>query len=157
EPGIGARATSGTPAAGGLPPVLRRSRLRVDRSCARHQLRDGGRNVAQRPRDVASGAQGRGGSHMNDDLALRDALDTLVPTTHETAEGDDVLERADALRETAGLTKRVRSLFPRRGRGLLLFAATGVATALILLAATAPWRGGPSVVERAAAAIASPV
>jgi hypothetical protein len=94
---------------------------------------------------------------MNDDVALRDALDTLVPTPDETAEWDDVLERAAALRETPRPPKRVRSLFPHGGRGLLLFAATGFATALVLLATTTPWRGGPSVLERAAAAIASPV
>lgn len=94
---------------------------------------------------------------MNDDVALRDALDTLVPTIDETDEWADVLERAAALRETPRPPKRVRSLFPHRGRGLLLFAAAAFATALVLLAATAPWRGGPSVLERAAAAIASPV
>jgi len=94
---------------------------------------------------------------MNDDVALRDALDTLVPTIDETDEWADVLERAAELRGTPRPPKRVRTLFPHRGRGLFLFAATAVATALVLLAATAPWRGGPSVLERAAAAIASPV
>jgi hypothetical protein len=90
---------------------------------------------------------------MNDDVALRDALDALVPTTDEIAEWDDVLVRA-----AESLRRAPRPVRPSRrsGRGWLLFAATAALTALVLLVATAPWRGGPSVLARAAAAIAVP-
>jgi hypothetical protein len=86
-------------------------------------------------------------------------LDPLVERfDDETGDWEGVLERAaDRVR---GEPRRARRRWPRRlsgrGRGLPLFAATAAVTALVLLAATAPWRGGPSVLERAAAAIASP-
>jgi hypothetical protein len=85
-------------------------------------------------------------------------LDPLVERFEdEIGDWDAVLEEAAApVRVAPTRRRRSHGLFPSRGRGLLLFAATAAVTALVLLAATVPWRGGPSVLERAAAAIALP-
>jgi hypothetical protein len=85
-------------------------------------------------------------------------LDRLVERFEdEIGDWDAVFAEAAApVRVAPGRRKRLHVLLPRRGRGLLLFAATAALTALVLLAATGPWRGGPSVLERAAAAIALP-
>jgi hypothetical protein len=85
-------------------------------------------------------------------------LDRLVERFEDEAgDWDAVLDEAAApVRVAPKRRRRLHSLLPSRGRGLLLFAATAAVTALVLLAATAPWSGGPSVLERAAAAIALP-
>jgi hypothetical protein len=92
------------------------------------------------------------------DSEITALLDRLVERFEDEAgDWDAVLEEAAApVRVAPRRRRRLHSLLPSRGRGVLLFAATAAVTALLLLAATAPWRGGPSVLERAAAAIALP-
>jgi hypothetical protein len=94
---------------------------------------------------------------MNDDTTLRDALDELVPAAHEDADWDDVLARGARLRKETD-QRRPRSSSVRRPRSsfLLVGAAASVAVALVALATNAPWRGGPTIIDRAAAAIAVP-
>jgi hypothetical protein len=91
------------------------------------------------------------------DREIRALLDPLVERFEdEVGDWEDVLERAAEPAPAARRRRRPRLALPRRGRGVLLFGAAGAVTALVLLAVTAPWRGGPSVLDRAAAAIASP-
>jgi hypothetical protein len=88
---------------------------------------------------------------------IRALLDHLVePFEGEGGDWEDVLERAVEAKLAAPLWPRRLLTLRGRGRRVLLFAAAGALTAVVLLAATAPWRGGPSVLDRAAAAIASP-
>jgi hypothetical protein len=82
---------------------------------------------------------------MIDESTLRTALDDLVPASDEIAEWDDVLAR------TAGPSRRTWA--PRRS---LLIAAACVAVGLVVLMLAGSWRAGPSIVDRAAAAIAAP-
>jgi len=77
-------------------------------------------------------------------------LDRLVGDLgDEIGNWDDVLERSN---------RSIRTAEPRRiqRRGPLLFGIAVVVTALVLLTVASPWRGGPSILERAAAAITSP-
>ena len=84
---------------------------------------------------------------MSDD-EITTVLDRLVDT-YEEERGDwgAVVDRA------AGRGSVVR---PRKRRSLPLAASAAIAIAAVALSVAAPWHGGPSIVERAAAAIAAP-
>jgi hypothetical protein len=97
---------------------------------------------------------------LNDDQVVRDGLDSLVPLSDEVAEWDDVLARAARM---VGEVDRGRVQTPsRRDRRLPLrpmlvaAGAISVTIAAAALAVSAPWRGGPDIVGRAAAAIENP-
>jgi hypothetical protein len=87
---------------------------------------------------------------VNDD-DVRAVLDRLVDRfDDEVGSWHDVLERA-------GIAKRPRRILWQPRRGLALAgAAAAVVAAAISLTITSPWRGGPSIIDRAAAAILSP-
>jgi len=74
-------------------------------------------------------------------------LDRLVEADLQPEDWDDVLRRS------AVSGGRRRPIF-RPGAALL--GAVAVATALLVLGVTAPWRGGPTILDRAAAAILVP-
>jgi len=97
---------------------------------------------------------------MNDDVIVRDALDALVPPVEEDEEWDDVLARAARLTSDIDRGRPPRSSERRPPspfrRLLLVGTATSVFIALVALAITAPWKGGPTIIDRAAAAIAIP-
>jgi hypothetical protein len=94
---------------------------------------------------------------MND-REITALLDRLVETFEGAAEDwDDVLARsAEPDRLGVSRTRPGRSRWPGRPRGLILLGATVVLVALIALAVTSPWRRGPTILDRAAAAIALP-
>jgi hypothetical protein len=81
---------------------------------------------------------------MIDESLLRTALDDVVPSSDEVAEWDDVLARTAPSRRRWG---------PRRS---LLAAAACASVGSLALVLAGPWRAGPSIVDRAAAAIAVP-
>jgi hypothetical protein len=77
------------------------------------------------------------------DERVRELLDALEPRRTESADWEGVLARLERRR-------RIRIQRPA-----LLVAAVGVSAA-IALTVTAPWRGAPTILERAGAAIRSP-
>lgn len=75
-------------------------------------------------------------------------LDRLVDTfEEESGDWGAVLDRAAGRGSVVLLRKR---------RPLLLAASAAIGIAAVALSVAAPWHGGPSIVERAAAAIAAP-
>jgi hypothetical protein len=95
---------------------------------------------------------------MNDESEIRAVLDRLVGTLEDEAgDWDDVLNRARLPRcapEERRLRERRRPWRSRRGRVLLATAVT--AAAVVALVVESPWRSGPSILDRAAAAIVAP-
>lgn len=95
---------------------------------------------------------------MNDESEIRAVLDRLVGTLEDEAgDWDDVLNRARLPRrapEERHLRERRRPWRSRRGRVLLATAVT--AAAVVALVVESPWRSGPSILDRAAAAIVAP-
>ncbi len=87
------------------------------------------------------------------DERLRELLERLEPRTSEEPEWEDVLARLDAQPVRA----RARWSWRRYGlwRPTLLVAAVAVASA-VALGVTTPWRGGPTILQRASAAIRTP-
>jgi len=86
------------------------------------------------------------------DERVRELLETLAPRSVEQPEWEDVLARLETLEEP-------RPHWPLRARRIwrpALLVGVVAATAVGLLGVTAPWRGGPTVLERASAAIRSP-
>jgi hypothetical protein len=88
------------------------------------------------------------------DEAIHESLERLVPPQREQAEWEDVLDR---LQHPAVQTLKTK---PRRAstwrKRLVPTVALVAAVALLPLLATAPWHGGPSVIEKASAAITAP-
>jgi hypothetical protein len=81
---------------------------------------------------------------MNDvETEMHDLLDRAYPPSSETEDWDDVLAR---LRPT-----------PARRRYRLIAVATALAVAAtIALVVTSPWQGGPTILDKASAALAAP-
>ena len=100
---------------------------------------------------------------IESDERVRRLLDRLEPRRVESDEWDDVLERLGdpALRVTSKPTPHLRATANRgwrrheRWRLITLVALIGLAAA-VTLTVTMPWRGGPTILERAAAAIPTP-
>jgi hypothetical protein len=86
-------------------------------------------------------------------------LDRLVETSDDdTGDWDEVLARSAESRRV-GVQRTFhhrRSGRPRSGRSMLLLGTAVVVVAVVALAVTSPWRRGPSILDRAAAAIALP-
>jgi hypothetical protein len=85
------------------------------------------------------------------DRDVTDVLDRLIPNVD-----DEVAEWDDVLRRNATLDGRRRRSWPPRSRYLLAGAVVLVVVSVVSLTVAAPWRGGPSIVDRAAAAILTP-
>ena len=83
------------------------------------------------------------------DRDVTDVLDRLVGNVDdEVADWEDVLERA---------AEPVRKRWSWRPRPRYLLAGAGVVVAAVVaLTIAEPWHGGPSIVDRAAAAILTP-
>jgi hypothetical protein len=90
---------------------------------------------------------------MKNELLLRETLDALVPPVNETADWDDVLERAAAPARSRHPALRRHRLLNTRGTSLAFAAALAVAAAIALILA-APWESGPGSVAPAEAALA---
>jgi hypothetical protein len=89
---------------------------------------------------------------MNDlDDLIDESLDRLVPARHEQPDWDDVLARLQPSPTPVTTRPRPRA---RRLRWLLPITATLAAGAAALVV-TAPWKGGPSVIAKANAAISA--
>jgi len=83
------------------------------------------------------------------DRDVTDVLERLVGSVgHDVADWDDVLERAAAPVR--------RRLSWRSRRRYLLAGAAFAAAAVVALVVAEPWKGGPSILDRAAAAILTP-
>ena len=92
---------------------------------------------------------------MND-RDIRSVLDRLVDTLDdEVGDWRDVLERSDK-RDHAPEPSRPRRWRPMRPRWAFVLVGTTVVVAALALTVAAPWRGGPTILERAAAAILAP-
>ena len=75
----------------------------------------------------------------------------------EVGDWDDVLERSARPARAVEQSPRRRSRGPWRSRqGVLLVGAAVVVTTLVVLTVASPWRGGPTILDRAAAAIPAP-
>ena len=95
----------------------------------------------------------------NTDFDVRELLDRAFPTRHEPDDWTDVLARlvgdTDAAEQAASVPPPARRrAIQRLGRTGVAFAALAAA-ALAALTVTTPWKSGPSLVERAAAAISA--
>jgi len=96
------------------------------------------------------------------DERVRELLDRFEPRPFEPPEWEDViarLERSEALE--APRPAEVGHAAPRRFRRarirrLAVVAALVAAAVAVALTVTAPWRGGPTILQRASAAIRSP-
>jgi hypothetical protein len=79
---------------------------------------------------------------------------SVGPLDNEHGDWERILEDAG---ETPGIEERHLTRLPssHRRRGLLAFAAA-IAVAALALTIASPWHGGPSILDRAAAAIAAP-
>ncbi len=94
----------------------------------------------------------------NTDFDVRDLLDRAYPTRHEPDDWTDVLARL--VGDTNAAEQATSVPPPTRRRAIQRLGRTGVAFAALAAAATAltlttPWKAGPSLVERAAAAISA--
>jgi hypothetical protein len=91
---------------------------------------------------------------MND-RDITNVLEQLVaPLDDEHGDWEQILEDAG---ETPRIEERRPSRWrPSRSRRVLLLLAAAVTVAALALTVAAPWRGGPSILDRAAAAIAAP-
>jgi hypothetical protein len=92
----------------------------------------------------------------DDDITA--VLDRLVGgLDDEVGDWHDILERsARPVHTVEGSLLRRRRRPWRSGGGALLLGATVIVTALVVLIVASSWRGGPTILERAAAALPAP-
>jgi hypothetical protein len=88
---------------------------------------------------------------------VAESFERLYPVPDVTADWDDVLGRSTRPVQAAEPRRPRRRLGQwRTTRRVLIFGAAAVAIALAALTVASPWRAGPTILDRAAAAIAAP-